>query len=312
MRLTPFTLFGLTSLCCTAALAQPVSIDGPQGKLVGQLSAAVEARDIVVIVPGSGPTDRDGNSLQMGLRSDTYRLLADGLRAAGVSSIRVDKRGFYDSAAAISDPNDVTIAAYAQDVRQWVARASQEASCVWLAGHSEGGLVALAAAAQAPAGLCGVMLLAAPGRPVGRLMVEQFKGNPAAAPMMPELEALVGDLEQRRTRDPETISPMLRPLFSAGLQRYMTDLFSYDPAQVARRWRGPALIVQGEADVQVRPQDAALLAAAMPQASLVVVPGATHMLKADVPGQPFATYTDPKLPLHPAVVPAIVDSIRAR
>ena len=85
----------------------------------------------------------------------------------------------------------------------------------------------------------------------------------------------------------------------------MTDLFGHDPVLIAQGWRGPALILQGDRDVQIKPLDAELLAKAMPQAERIDLPGATHMLKADQPGQPFATYTDPALPLHPEALPAI-------
>ncbi|MCA8093791.1 alpha/beta fold hydrolase [Burkholderia anthina] len=227
-------------------MAELIRIDGPDGPLGGELITAADARDIVVIVPGSGPTDRDGNSAGMGWRPDTYKLLAEGLKAAGISSLRIDKRGFYGSAAAISDPADVTIGGYAEDTRKWVERASKLAPRVWIAGHSEGGLVALVAAQAPPQNLCGLILMATPGRPTGRLLVEQFRSGPANAMLMPEVEAVVADLEAGRKRDPASLTPALQPFFSSGLQRYMIDLFSYDPVAVAKRWRGQALILQEE------------------------------------------------------------------
>lgn len=63
--------------------------------------------------------------------------------------------------------------------------------------------------------------------------------------------------------------------------------------------------MQGDADIQLRPLDADLLHTAMPQAERLDLSGGTHMLKADVAGQPLATYTDPGLPLHPDLLPAI-------
>lgn len=290
-----------------AAMAEPVQIPGPQGPLEAEMIAVDGAAHAVVIIPGSGPTDRDGNAPQMGLTSNTYKLLAEELAARGVASLRIDKRGFFGSAAAISDPNAVTIAAYADDTRKWVERAASLAPCVWIAGHSEGGLVALVAAENAPKGLCGLILLSTSGRPTGQLLIEQLEANPANAPLLPEIKAIVADLEAGKSRDPETMTQVLRPLFSAGLQRYMIDLFSYDPAAVARKWQGRTLIVQGSADIQVRPHDADILESALPQARRVNLPGGTHMLKADKEGQPFATYTDPKLPLHADLVPAVTN-----
>lgn len=288
------------------AMAEPARIPGPQGPLEAEVIAVEGAAHAVVVVPGSGPTDRDGNSPQLGLSSDTYKLLAQGLAAHGIASLRMDKRGFYGSAGAIGDPNDVTIDAYAQDVRNWADHASSLAPCVWIAGHSEGGLVALVAAREAPKSLCGLILLATSGRPTGQLMIEQFEASPANAPLMPEIKAIVADLEAGRSRDPASVTPVLRPLFSPGLQRYMIDLFSYDPVSVASHWRGPVLIVQGDEDIQVRPHDADLLESALPQAHRVNLAGGTHMLKATVEGKPFATYTDRALPLHEELVPGIV------
>ncbi|MDX8350687.1 alpha/beta fold hydrolase [Cognatiyoonia sp. IB215446] len=292
-----------------SAMAEAVQIPGPPGPLEAEQIAPEGAAHAVVIVPGSGPTDRDGNSPQSGLATDTYKLLAEGLAVHGIASLRIDKRGFFGSEAAIADPNDVTIAAYADDLRGWVNRASQIAPCVWIAGHSEGGLVALVAAKDPPASLCGLILLATPGRPVGQLMIAQFEANPANAPIMPEIRSIVTDLEAGTGRDPTDISPVLQSLFSPSLQRYMIDLFSYDPTAIAADWNGPALIMQGDADVQVSLDDANLLKGAMQQARRVNLPGGTHMLKEAVPGDPLADYYDPTLPLHDMVLPSIVDFI---
>ena len=287
-------------------LAEPVTIAGPAGPLEAELVAVENATHAIVIIPGSGPTDRDGNSPHQGMWSDSYKLLAEALAAEGVTSIRIDKRGFYGSSTAIVDPNNVTIAAYAADARDWVDLAARHAPCVWIAGHSEGGLVALVAAQDAPDNLCGLILMATPGRPVGQLLLEQLATNPANVPYMDEITDIVADLEAGQSREQPAMSPVLRPFFSAGLQRYMIDLFAYDPVDVAGGWSGPVLIMQGGADMQVRPQDADLLADAMPQARRLDLPDATHTLKADVPGQPFSTYTDRDLPLHTGLVPGIV------
>ncbi len=52
-------------------VAETIHIEGPLGPLAGELVLAEGAEALVVIVPGSGPTDRDGNSVATGLRSDT-------------------------------------------------------------------------------------------------------------------------------------------------------------------------------------------------------------------------------------------------
>ena len=232
-------------------------------------------------------------------------MLAEGLAANDITTLRIDKRGLFGSEGAIADPNDVTIAHYAQDVRDWMERANELAPRVWIAGHSEGGLVALVAAQVPLDGLQGLILMATPGRPVGQHFREQMRANPNNAALIPEVDAIVAELEAGRTRDAALMPPPIQAMFSNAVQPYMIDLFSYDPAAIAGRWTGPTLIVQGDADIQVKPLDADLLAARLPIADRAELCGATHMLKMDVPGQSLATYTDPALPLHADLIPEI-------
>jgi alpha-beta hydrolase superfamily lysophospholipase len=98
---------------------------------------------VVLIVPGSGPTDRDGNN-PMGVKASTYRLLAEGLASRSVATLRIDKRGMFASASAAKDADAVSIADYAADVQSWVDVLEKDthAPCVWILGHSEGGLIA--------------------------------------------------------------------------------------------------------------------------------------------------------------------------
>lgn len=285
--------------------AETVQIPGPSGPLEGELLAPDDAAHVVVLIPGSGPIDRDGNSPQFDSFSQSYRLLATALFQLDIATLRVDKRGFFGSSAAIANPNDVTIAAYAKDARAWVVRAQEVAECVWLAGHSEGALVSLVAARDLSDSLCGLILLSAPGRPVGHILLEQMRSNPFNAQLMPTLEGLVADLNAGSVRDTATLPVEIRPMFSEGLQRYMIDLFSYDPAEVAKAWNGPVLLVHADRDIQISDEDVSRLHAVLPQGHRVNLMDGTHMLKVDVPGRPFATYRDPALPLHPALAPAM-------
>ncbi|MFY0617364.1 alpha/beta hydrolase [Shimia sp.] len=301
--------FATLFTCANAVLSETITIPGPAGPLAGDLLDPGEAAHIVIVVPGSGPIDRDGNMPAFHSKTDLYKQLSEALVAEGIATLRVDKRGFFGSKNAIADPNDVTIEAYSDDMLNWIARAKDVAPCVWLAGHSEGGLVALFAASTAPDNLCGVILMAASGRPIGELLIEQMEANPANGPILEDARALVLDLEQGKTRPLSEIPPALHGLFQPGLQRYMIDLFSHDPLVLAQKWDRHTLILQGDRDLQVTPKDAELLAQALPQARLVFLEGGTHILKQDVPNSPYATYSDPTLPLHPDLVPAIISTL---
>jgi len=301
-----------TMMLFGGAHAHEVRIPGPKGDLVGEAIAVAGADHAVVVIPGSGPTDRNGDSALFGVSAGALKLLAEGLADRGVASIRIDKRGMFASEHAIAPGDDVTVAGYADDARAWVGAARDLAPCVWIAGHSEGGLVALVAGQAPPEGLCGLVLLATPGMPIGRLMVEQLRANPHAAEMLEEAESIVAKYEAGRLVEPGAVSQGLQWMASSpGLQRYMIDLFAYDPAALAAGWPGAALILQGDSDIQVGGHHAALLANAMPQAKTRMLAGATHMLKQSVDGDPLATYRDPTLPLHPDLVAAIVDFVQS-
>lgn len=292
-----------------APVETAVEAPGPNGPLKGSLLApAGKPQATILIIPGSGPTDRDGNN-PMGVRAAPYRLLAEGLAAKGVATLRVDKRGMFASAAAIADGNAVTIADYATDVHQWakIARARTGAPCIWVLGHSEGALIALAAAQQ-PADLCGLILVSGAGRKLGQIIREQLRANPANQPLLPEAEAALTSLEAGTRVDTSKMNPALLPLFAPQVQGFVISLLSYDPADLARRVRLPVLIVQGERDIQVSIADARALAAADPKAKLVLLPNVNHVLKtvaSDDRTANVATYVDPSLPLAPGIVDTI-------
>jgi hypothetical protein len=268
---------------------------------------------VVLIVPGSGPTDRNGNSLH-GLNTDTYKLLAQGLAVHGITTVRIDKRGLFSSAAAIPNANDVTIADYAGDVHSWAAAIGKQtgSKCIWVLGHSEGGLVAMVAAKDNPRDICGLLLVAAPGRSFGELIKDQLRSNPANAPILDEALHDVDELEAGRRVDVSNARPELQAIFAPAVQGFLVDLFSYDPPALLAKYRGSALIVQGERDIQVSRDDARRLAAAAAKAKLVLLPDVNHVLKTVASDDRVAnlrTYFDPKLPIAPGVVEAIADFV---
>ncbi|MFD1788147.1 alpha/beta hydrolase [Sphingomonas floccifaciens] len=305
----------LTAMLLAAAAPQveQVAVPGPQGPLAGTLTLAEGKGPAVIIIPGSGPTDRDGNS-PLGITAGSYRMLADALAAKGVSSIRIDKRGMFGSRAAVADPNDATMAGYADDARAWARLAAKRSgtACAWLVGHSEGGVVALQAA-QSADGICGVVLLASPGRPLGAVMRGQFRANPANAPILDAALGMLDAVEAGKTVDPATLPVPLNGMFPLGVQKYLTGVIALDPAQLAATAKVPVVVVQGDADLQVSvDDDAKRIAAANPKARLTVLPGVNHVLK-QVGGDRLAnqrSYADSSLPIAPEVVEAVVEAVK--
>ncbi|QIG79790.1 alpha/beta hydrolase [Stakelama tenebrarum] len=308
-------------LAVAPALAQQapgeseITAPGPKGALAGSLIDAGQGAPVVLIIPGSGPTDRNGDN-PMGASGGVLRQLAQGLAAEGVSSVRIDKRGLFGSAEAVENANrDSSIAGYAADADSWIVtiREKTGAPCVWILGHSEGGLVALKAT-ENPGAICGVILVETAGRKMGDVVRQQFRDNPANAPVLDDALSAVDSLEAGETVDTSTFHPALRTLFNADIQPYWIDVFSHDPVALAKSYSGPMMIVQGTSDIQVTEADFELLREARPDAETLLVPDMTHVLRiAEEPGMAanLATYTDPDMPIVPGLAPAIAGFVKA-
>lgn len=297
----------LTTLALSLALTAPtetgLTIAAEPAPLYGTLLAPEgQARAVALILPGSGPTDRDGNN-PLGVSAGTYRRLAEGLAAQGIASVRFDKRGVAQSAAAAPSEADFTFRDNISDARLWMDEtlARTGLRCVWLIGHSEGALVALATASNDDPKICGLVLLSGAGRKAGVVLREQL----ASAPLPPDLrtaaETALSELEAGRTTE---APPQLAALFRPSVQPYMISWLALDPAALIVDYEGPVMIGQGSTDLQTTLTDAQTLKAAQPNANLVVWDGVNHVLKtapADPAGN-VATYRDPTLPLAPGVV----------
>ncbi|MFN9007827.1 MAG: alpha/beta hydrolase [Hyphomonadaceae bacterium] len=283
------------------------------GTLRGTLLPATAGKSpLAILIPGSGPTDQDGNGPF--IKTDTYRLLANGLQAAGISSLRIDKRGMFSSASDGVDPNAVSLEAYGRDMRAWINEMAPQSpsKCVWLIGHSEGGLVAIATAAESSAGICGLILLASPGRRASDVMRQQLRANPANSIILDDALGAIARLEQGHRVDVTKMHPALQQLFAPAVQGFLISLFQFDPAVKLQKHNLPVLIVQGREDLQVTLEDAAALGNGRPNTIQVNLDGVTHTLKAIPKGDVAAnqaTYSNPKLPLAPGFIKSIAEFI---
>lgn len=309
----------LTLLAAAALLAGPTAADvtlpAQPAPLSGTLLSPEDAPSAVaVILPGSGPTDRDGNQAPA-LRASTYRLLAEGLAAEGIATVRIDKRGIGASAAAGLDETKLRFSDYAADARAWAAEAARLTNqpCAWLIGHSEGALVALEAVQDAPdpdnGKICGLVLLSGAGRPAGGVLREQLTALPD--PLKTQAYDALAELEAGRTvaAPPAALAALFRP----SVQPYLISWLPLDPAALLAAYEGPVFIGQGTTDIQVGVVDARTLAAADPDATLKLWDGVNHVLKtapADRAGN-IAAYADPDLPLAPGVAGDVAAFIKA-
>lgn len=305
----------MLSLILAAALlsdpvATPVVLASEPAPLHGTLlTPEGPTRAAALILPGSGPTDRDGNS-PAGIVSATYRLLAEGLAEQGVATVRIDKRGIGASAFAGGREEDLTFQTYIDDARNWAAEAARltDQPCVWLIGHSEGAQIALAAAQGGNDAVCGLVLLSGAGRPAGTVLREQLEAGLPEALKAPAY-ATLSELEAGRpVADPPAA---LAALFRPSVQPYLISWLGLNPSDLIGGYAGPVMIGQGTTDIQVNLTDAHALATAQPAARLVVWEGVNHVLKLAPLDRAanIATYADPTLPLATGVAEDVAEFI---
>jgi len=295
----------------SAAVESPYTIRSGALELGGTVTVPRDATGrvpVVLIIAGSGPTDRNGNSL-MGIRPNSYAQLAWRLAEHGIASLRYDKRGMPGTKGTF-DMSKMTLDDFAADARaaaESLARDTQF-SRVILLGHSEGASLALIAARAGPP-VTAVISVSGLGRPLSVVMREQLARQFDRATLLRYDTAMAQYL---RGEPPKDVPPQLAPLFVPINLSFMKSLSSFDPPAAIRAVRQPVLIVQGGRDLQVTVADAERLHAAKPDAQLLIVPLANHVLKqttdTTLMGQ-MPTYQNSAVPIMPEVANAIADWI---
>lgn len=315
LRVLILSLTLFTGFAHATVLQRPISLDTGNGELFGSLLLPKSDTPVpvVLILAGSGPTDRDGNNPDGG-RNDSLKRLAWVLAKHNIASVRYDKRGVAASFAATPDERNLSVEAYVNDAVAWSQKLKSDPRFgpLILLGHSEGALIATLAAPRTEA--AALISLSGSARPVDQVIREQLARS-LPPPLMLRSNQLLDSLKAGHT-DANVPAP-LQPIFRPSVQPYLISLFRQDPAKAFAQLKMPTLIVQGSNDMQVGVGDAQALKAANPNAELVVIDGMNHVMRivaADVKRQ-LASYKDPNLPLAAELggkLIEFIDGLRSR
>lgn len=263
---------------------------------------------VVLIIAGSGPTDRNGNSA-FGIQTNAYKMLAEALAAQGIASLRYDKRGVGKSKVADLDETKLSFTTFTNDALSWIKKIKDDPrfSQVFVLGHSEGSLVGMMAAQQAK--IHGFISVAGAGQPADAVILGQLKEQPAN--IQEEVKQIFSELKKGHTVD--SIPPYLQSLFRPSLQPYLISWIALDPAAELAKLKMPIMIVQGDNDLQVPVAEAEKLHEAVPKAQLLMIEGMNHVMKKCDPDRManLATYSQPELPLIDGLTKGIADFIKS-
>lgn len=300
----------------TGFVAEPITLETPTATLYGTLQRPIspERVPVILIISGSGPTDRNGNSPLFPGPNNSLKLLAEALAERGIASVRYDKRGIGETGKSmmlaaqktksVPREEDLSFENYIDDAVRWgkQLRSDRRFSTLTVIGHSEGSLIGMVAAQRLRANA--FVSIAGSGRPIQQNILEQVK--PQLSPeLLKQTEEILGQLAAGKTVTsvPAELNLLLRP----SIQPYMISWLRYDPAKEIAKLRIPVLLVQGTTDLQVRLEDAKRLAEGNPDAKLLLIDGMNHVLKtvANEREKQVSSYSDSTLPVSPELVSEI-------
>jgi uncharacterized protein len=309
MRLPLCILFSMLFSTTLLGFESQHQIAVGAGKVAGTLTApnANYRAMAFVIIAGSGPTDRDGNSSILPGKNNSLKYLAEDLTAKGFAAFRYDKPGIAESAQ-WWNPEALKFSDMVSAAEQVVDYLKTELGFekVVVIGHSEGALIGLLASQKKADGY---VSLAGPARNAADLLKQQL------AQLDPTTkEKAFAKLDSLQMGFPVANDiQSLQSIFYLQVQPYLVEWFQYNPCMLMATNTLPTLIVQGTEDLQVPTAEGELLQQCAPKATYLELMYMNHVLKVVEEGDAAdnqKAYSDPTLPLHPGLVAGIIKKFK--
>lgn len=299
--------------------AEEVTFESEGITLAGTLTTpkGEAAWPAVVLITGSGAQDRDENSPGPGgLKLGIFRTIADTLTRRGIAVLRYDDRGVGGSGGSLVDAG---LSGLVADVEAAVAylrnRPEIEGSRVGLVGHSEGGIIAPIIASE-DREIAAIVLMAGTAAPIDSVILEQstelaLAAGGDSADVARARESTLALMDAIRVgREPEDTD------LSPGTQRWLREHIEHDPLATIKRVDAPVLVVNGGQDIQVFPEHARRLGAALEEAGhpdydVRIFPDLNHLFAVSR-GAGLAEYVDPDAEVDPEFLSYMADWLVAR
>ena len=306
---TFFFFFALSfiSLSLSAQVTDTIvaPVDGAGLHAVLTQPSAKNACPLAIIIAGSGPTDLNGN--QPNMKNNSLKYLSDELVKNNIATFRFDKRGIGKSSYPGFSEASLTFDRYVKDAALLIDFCKKKGfSDIYVIGHSEGSLIGMLATQIVP--VKGFISVSGPGSPADVILKDQLKPKLPPAFYL-SVEAIIDSL--KNGMKVKNVSPQLNILFRPSVQPYLISWFNYAPAEQIAKLTCPVIILQGDKDIQVGPDEAKKLATASKNSKLVIIQNMNHLLKTIVGEMPenLGSYTNPDLPVNSELVKNITDFI---
>ncbi len=264
----------------------------------------VQNPPLVIMIAGSGPTDRNGN--QARLKSNCSKYLAEGMARNGIAAYSYDKRIISPALLADLDESKLSFDDFIHDAQAVIRYFKNTYTDITVLGHSEGSLIGMVAAENE--GVRSFISLAGAGSPISEVLEFQIGQN--APFLLEETKSILRILEKGEMA--EVANPQLLLLFRESVQPYMISWMRYNPQAEIAKLKMPVLIINGTKDIQVKVSEAELLRKAKPEARYVVIENMNHVLK-EIKGdmqENIQSYNQPELPVIPQLIETITGFVK--
>jgi len=261
--------------------------------------------NLVILIAGSGPTDRDGN--QPMVKNNSLKLLAEGLAKNGISVYSYDKRFFTMMDDENFDESSLDFNHFIDDAAEVISffKKNKKYKKIIVAGHSEGSLVGIVACQKAKAD--GFVSISGAGNPIDKVMEFQVEQN--APFLLEETKSILSEL--KKGNKVEVKNPMLLSLFRESVQPFMISWVKYNPKTEIQKLKIPVMITNGTSDLQVTVSEAEILQKGQPKSTYLIVENMNHVIKkvADI-SENQKSYTDPNMPVATELIDGISDFVK--
>jgi pimeloyl-ACP methyl ester carboxylesterase len=308
MRKCRLVALALAGICSTMANASAEETKVRIGNIDAVLTmpADVDRPPVALLIAGSGSTDHDGNGPQA--KPATLKKLAEQLAERKIATLRYDKRGAGGWKPEFGKPEDFRFKDYVDDAVSLVnyLRSSGKFARVVVAGHSEGGLVAILTARKVPVDR--LVLLVTAARRQGDLVKAQLEKKQIPPDILAPILKAIDSIMAGQIVDPPPRGLSIEP----AMQPSLASAFVEDPIDPLKSVDRPTLIVGGGHDLQVARLDFIALSAASPLAKTLWLPDMNHVL-VDVTDESdnLAAYNEPGRAIDAAMVDTVAAFIRA-
>lgn len=260
---------------------------------------------LVIIIAGSGPTDRDGNQPMM--KNNSLRFLAEGLYKEKIASFRYDKRIIKMIEMHNIDERKIRFSDFIDDAVLVLNHFKKDSrfSKIYIIGHSQGSLIGMVAAQQ---GADGFVSIAGAGQEIDDVIIDQLA---VQAPGLKESARTAFD-DLRTTGKASNFNPGLSSIFRKEIQPFLLDWMQYNPQEEIKKLDIPILLVNGDKDFQVQLSELEKLANAAPQAETKIIEDMNHVLKKveDMGLENQKTYNIHNLPVVPELIRKIAKFVK--